>query len=671
MINTAALFSTNFLPGQAGFDTETITGLAEWRQDTPMLFKLLVGADAQAVAWPIYSDGEDCACVLAAPMAQARASWQALCALMDKPRDAAAIVARSAISALLAGGQHWLVLDCVQLVPHNIDTPEYAQALDALRAEAQALHAALLLGERAAVPPPLLAPLLAPPPSLAGASPASGYWSATASAQLADVEELDTQDLPFLQGLEIREWIEDALCYEVAAAGQPETLGLVTPYGRWIVPLSLGVVELGSHHADDGWITFATAARPDAHGVLDLNGSVVLPPAPGNLYVISAHLLQQIDADGASRLLRLPDGALLMDQVDNIGRRDDGYIDIERQADDDERNVCGVLDATGKVVLAPVYSSVQDFGTKKKIAVVSQRIDGRYLFGLANSKGELLAPCQYEAIDCATTSSPPKLRKNLIFAIDAQGLACMLTLDGRQAFAPLYRPAHHLRGVAVQSEFLYVVKDGMVWTMDFTGKLLERLDTLDNFKADISAQLNEALGLNRKKAAPRDSFTPAQIIEQADRAQLHAMATLLLQGDAALAQRCVELTLEEVAEDDPEEEYEGDTPAAACFFLLWSTAAHVLGHGTTLDWKSVDEVARIGQHIALPALRDFSWSGHEDGADMAEGLAAVARHLAPHQLRLVNMHGGEDTYYLGVVRAADAATFSSIALQAALRPELL
>ena len=662
MINTAALFSTTFLPGQAGFDTATITGLAEWRQDTPMLFKLLVGADAQAVAWPIYSDGEDCACVLAAPMAQARASWQALCALMDKPRDAAAIVARSAISALLAGGQPWLVLDCVQLIAHDIDTPGYAQALLALRAEAQALHAALLRGERA-----VLAPLL----SVAGASPASGYWSATASAQLADVEELDTHDLPFLQGLEVREWVEEALCYAVSAAGEPGVQGLVTPYGRWIVPLSLGAVALGSRHVDDGWITFATVGSPDAHGVLDLNGSVVLAPAPGNLYVINAHLLQQIDADGASRLLRLPDGALLMDKVDNIGLRDDGHIDIERQAHDDERNVCGVLDATGKVLLAPAYSSVQDFGTKKKIAVVSQRIDGRYLFGLANIKGELLAPCQYEAIDCATTSSPPKLRKNLIFAIDAQGLACMLTLDGRQAFAPLYPPAHHLRGVAVQGDFLYVVKDGMAWTMDFTGKLLEQLDTLDNFKADISAQLSEAMGLNRKKAAPRDSFTPAQIIEQADRAQLHAMAALLLQGDAALAQRCVELTLEELAEDDPEEEYEGDTPAAACFFLLWSTAAHVLGHGTTLDWKSVDEVPRIGQHIALPALRDFSWRGHEDGEDMAAGLAAIARHLAPHQLRLVNMHGGEDTYYLGVVRAADAAAFSKLALQAALRPELL
>ena len=94
MINTAALFSTTFLPGQAGFDTDAITGLAEWRLDTPMLFKLLIGADAQTVAWPIYGDGEDCPCVLAAPMAQAQANWQALSVLMDRPRDAADIVAR-------------------------------------------------------------------------------------------------------------------------------------------------------------------------------------------------------------------------------------------------------------------------------------------------------------------------------------------------------------------------------------------------------------------------------------------------------------------------------------------------------------------------------------------------------------------------------------------------
>lgn len=662
MINTAALFSTAFLPGQAGFDTEAITGLAEWRLDAPALFKLLIGAGTQAVAWPIYGDGEDCACVLAAPMLQARASWQALSVLMDKPCDDAAIVAHSAISTLLAGGQPWLILDCVQLIPHDIGTPQYAAALDALRAEAQALHSALLRGER-----DVLAPLLA----AGAASPATGYWSATADAQLADIEELDADELSFLQGLEVVGWQEDALCYAVSAAGEPGVTGLVTPYGRWIVPLSRRYVDLGVYYADDGWITFATADAPDAHGVLDLNGTVVLPPAPGALYVISPHLLQQIDTDGASRLLRLPDGALLMDSVDHIGQRDDGYIDIERQAHDDERNVCGVLDATGKVVLPTAYSSVQDFGTKKKIAIVSQRIAGRFLFGLVNSHGELLAPCQYEAIDSATTSSSPKLRKNLIFAIDAQGLACMLTLDGKQAFTPLYPPAHHLRGVAVQSDFLYVIKDGMAWSMDFTGRLLEQFDTVDNFKAAITAQLSEAMGLSKKKPVRRRSFTPAQILAKADRAQLGAMAALLLQGDAELAARCVDITLEELAQDDPEEEYEGDTPEAACFFLLWSTAAHTLGHGTTLDWKAVDEVPRIGQHIGLPALRDFSWAQREDGDAMAEGLAAIAAHLAQHQLRLVNLHGGEDTYYLGVVRAADAAAFSKVALQAALRPVLL
>ncbi|PLY44340.1 hypothetical protein CSZ94_06270 [Janthinobacterium sp. ROICE36] len=662
MINTAALFSTAFLPGQAGFDTETITGLAEWRLDTPMLFKLLIGADTQAVAWPIYGDGEDCACVLAAPMAQAQASWQALCSLMDKPRDAAAIVARAGISTLLTGGQAWLILDCVQLIAHDIDTPEYAAGLDALRAETQALHLALLRGDKQA-----LAPLLA----TGAASPATGYWSATADAQLSDVEELATQDVAFLQGLEVRAWVEDALCYEASKAGQPDILGLVTPYGRWIVPLSLNVVDLDSSDAGYGWITFATAGTPDAHGMLDLNGTVVLPPAPGALYVISPHLVQQYDPDGASRLLRLPDGALLMDGVHHIGQREDGYIDIERQTHDDERNVCGVIDATGKVVLPIAYSSVQDFGKKNKIAIVSQRIAGRSLFGLVNSQGELLAPCQYEAIDSATTSSPPRLRKNLIFAIDAQGLACMLTLNGKQAFTPLYPPAHHLRGVAVQSDFLYVVKEGMAWSMDFTGQLLEQLDTVENFKAAITAQLSEAMGLGKKKAVPRNSFTPAQILAQADREQLRVMAALLFLGDAELAGRCVDITLEELAQDDPEEEYEGDTPAAACFFLLWCTAADVLGHGATLDWKSVDEVPRIAQHIELPALRDFRWADREDGDAMAEGLAAIAAHLAPHQLRLVNLHGGEDTYYLGVVRAQDAAAFSKVALQAALRPVLL
>jgi len=223
----------------------------------------------------------------------------------------------------------------------------------------------------------------------------------------------------------------------------------------------------------------------------------------------------------------------------------------------------------------------------------------------------------------------------------------------------------------VQDDFLYVIKDGCAWSMDFTGALLQQHGTAEAFKADITAQLSAAMGLNRKKAAQKNSYTPAQILQQADHEQLSAMAALLLQGDRDLAQRCVDITLEELAEDDPQEEYEGATPEAACFFLLWSTAAHALGHGTTLDWKATDEVTRIGQHIDLPALRDFGWSEREDGDEMAEGLAAIARHLAPHGLRLVNMQGGEDTYYLGVVRGQDVAAFNNLALQTALRPVLL
>ena len=649
MIPTAALFSTSTLPAHPDFDAEAITGLAEWRHQIPMLFKLLAGSSTQAIAWPIYGDGVETECVLAAPMAQAQANWQALCALMELPQS-------PAISALLAEGQSWLVLDGVQLINHDIGTAEYAGALQALREEAQQLHAALLRGDRQ-----VLAPLLR--------MPELGYWSASASAQLMEIEESDVDELPFLQdqGLEVLEWVEDALCY--AVKGPDGQHGLVTPYGRWIAPLSLGATELDTDHAGDGWMTFAVG---EVHGVMDLNGVIVLPPAPGALYVISPHLLQRELPDGASSLLRLPDGALLLDGVDNFCQRDDGLLDFERQSnDEDERNVCGVMDVHGAVLLPPQFFSVQNFGTKKKLAIVSQRIDGRFLFGLANLKGELVAPCQYSEIDCATTSSPPKVRKNLIYATDAQGLACMLSLDGKQVFTPQYPPAHHLRGVVVQDDFLYVINDGWAWSMDFTGALLQQHGTVEAFKADITAQLSAAMGLSRQKAAPKNSYTPTQILQQAGREQLFAMAALLLQGDRELAQRCVDITLEELAEDDPHEEYEGATIEAACFFLLWSTAAHVLGHGTTLDWKAIDEVARIGQHIDLPALHNFQWVDREDGDNMDAGLAAIARHLAPHGLRLVNMHGGEDTYYLGVVRGQDAAAFSKVALQAALRPVLL
>lgn len=659
MISTAVLFSTTDLPGHPGFDIDDITGLAEWRQTTPMLFKLLLGAQAQAIAWPLYDDGEQHACALAAPMDQARASWQALSALMEPPRDAAAIVARSAIASLLADGQEYLVLDCVQLIDHDIGTPGFAAQLQAMAAEAAALHAALLRGDRAALQP-----------LLAARNDAIGYWCSSASAHLANIEERDKDELPFMQRLNVLEWVEEAQCYEVTAIGNPTVRGLVTPYRRWIVPLEMQAIDLGSHYAGEGWITFAPATQPGCQGLLDLNGTVVLPPAPGALYVISPHLAQRVPPDGASSLLHLPDGAVVMEGVENTCERNDGLLDFERPGSGDERNVHGVMDNHGAIVVPPVYSSVQDFGTRKKIAITSQRIAERFLFGLVNSKGEPLAPCQYSFIDSATTSSPPKLRKNLVYAIDAQGLACMLTLDGKQVFKPQYAPAHHLHGVTAQSDFLFVVKDGMVWRMDFAGELLVQVDTLDGFRADISAQLNRALGLSAEPPVQRNSYTPAQLLELADREQLRAIATLLLQGDQELARQCVEITLEELEEDDPEEEYEGDTPEAACLFLLWSSAADALGRGTTLDWKSVDEIGMIGQHIDLPALQDFTWDGEDDGASITDGFEAIAHHLAPHGLKLVNMHDGDDTCWLAVLREQDMPAFNAIASQSAVNPRV-
>lgn len=660
MISTAVLFSTHHLPDQPDFDMEAISGLAEWRQTTPMLFKLLLGGAAQAITWPLYDDGVEHVCALAAPMAQARASWQALSSLMAPPRDAQAMVARSAIASLLADGEQWLVLDCVQLIDEDIDTPEFAAQLRAIADESAALHAALLRDEQPALQPMLEADMNA-----------IGYWCSSASAHVGIVEERDVEELPFLQQLQVHAWVDDAQCYDVSAAGQPGVHGLVTPYGRWIVPLALQAVELCTHDAENGWFTYAPASQTGCQGLLDLNGTVVLPPAPGKLYVISPHLALRLREHGASSMLHLPDGAVVMEGVENTCERHDGLLDFERPSqDDNERNLHGVMDAHGAVVVPPVYSSVQDFGTRKKIAIVSQRIDGRFLFGLVNIKGELLAPCQYSLIDSATTSSPPKLRKNLIYATDAQDLVCMLTLDGKQAFTPQYAPAHYLPGIAAQSDFLFVIRDGMVWRMDFAGELLAQLDTVDGFKADISAQLKQAMNLGRQAPVERNSYTPAQVIEQADRDQLRAIAALLLQGDEALAQRCVDLTLEDLAEDNPDEECDGDTPEAACLFLLWSNASDVLGHGTTLDWKSVEQITIIGQHIAVPALQDFTWDGFDDGETITEGFEAIARHLAPHGLKLVNMHDGEDTYWLAVLREQDMAAFDAIARQSAINPRV-
>ena len=93
---------------------------------------------------------------------------------------------------MLADGEQWLVFDCVQLIAHDIGTPEFAAQLADIAAESAALHAALLRGER-----PALQPLLA------ADSDAIGYWCSSASAHLGNIEERDIAELPFLQQLQV------------------------------------------------------------------------------------------------------------------------------------------------------------------------------------------------------------------------------------------------------------------------------------------------------------------------------------------------------------------------------------------------------------------------------------------------------------------------------------
>ena len=352
MIKVSVLFAVNTFPTENDNYNDdanpNIAGLAEWFLNIPDLFLLLLGKDAKAAPFAVYGEaGTNKALVLETLKAQQR--WQVFYALacQQKPAiNSAALMAQLAIinDLLMATKHAYLALDIWSSVTAKNQTKKtYNAHVESL------LKQAILLDEVLAtsLPNHLAEPILA---MLENSQHQLGYWSKAVIARQFEIEREDIAHIPLLADYQEYEnenpsWLYHIPAYIVHKKGSAERspIGVVTPYGRWLVPLELGMTAVDDLYNEQqtscfGWIKCDAVEYDKKHNctrhdsvLFDINGNqatavmqnTALTIHSANVGSIVRNYLQNGEQ---ADIVNLPDLTVILADVSGVDYSEDGYI---------------------------------------------------------------------------------------------------------------------------------------------------------------------------------------------------------------------------------------------------------------------------------------------------------------------------------------------------------
>ena len=700
MPNASVLFSLHEFPDHARpLDEEAgdVAGLAEWFDAVPALFLLLVGEGQRASS--AIGNCDDAQVLLASSMKDARARWQRFRALTAALLPMEAHTEMDRIQDALDSSPHpWLVLDTIDLAWDSSNAEAFGAHLAQLQVHGASLVAAL---QPEGAPAPCTAVAELPEvlrPLVSDWRRQWGWWSDQVIARLWAVEyETEDERAPFLQALTVDDWRPDLAAYVVhppndanggkkkrAEANRRPPVGLVTPYGRWLLPFEAGATSVYQGRASGPWVialrddtdkTKKKSALPSvAGGLMDRNGVWRYPV--GNLGyadVVAEDLLWAdfpAEPKAGGQLVRISTGEVLHAGVTSAFQSDDGLL---RLRDAQERSA--VASADGARILVPHrYEAVRNFDTRKRWAVMA---DSKGLEGVVALDGRELIPCKHGHIARGNRDAPPKVYgRNRFIGLDFAPMQLMLyDTDGRPVSAAMHFWTDTGNPIVEGDRLLTLNEDGpdaQVQWVDFDGQVLERtgMTRTEFYEARREGRSHNA---RRKKKSVDDTSLQAICDEAATgRGWLVDLIGCVWLGDKAASQAALQALLDQLrAAMAPEA---GPDAVTA---LLWGVdnpregLVYAVTGGsplfTTFDWKDGDAVKSLALPVPGNAWDGFQWEPLDNGDDITEGLDAARKHLAPHGYALYELQSLGDYYAVGAVRTKDRSRFKKLVGQAALQ----
>ena len=451
MLRCACLFAHDHpSTPESDWDTEHghVDGWAEWFESIPLLFLYLMG-DAehlpQIAPCAMFGDADSPACLMA-PLAEARARWQALDArmraLLPLCPDAVQKQWAHMHRTITESTRHWLILDCSAFCDAALGTPEMFAFLQQVQARCTAWGPA---GRFAAgdLPAALL-------PLLDEATGEWGWWNPSVVERAYQVEAQPHDEWPdglraAYEPVDEYAWLDEVQAYRVRPTARDDdpdgAVGLVTPYGRWLVNIEEGASQI---YVDTGYIVVLQRGewndgRPS--GLKDLNGKDVVPVSAGycNLSPVTRTLVLGCEKPATSNatetttLRRLPDCTPLFDNLTGAALNDDGRVRLFHPDDTES-----VVDATtGALLFDARYKHVFAFKKKLGLAVVERNVTGEpgphhsgVVQGVIHESGRLVVPCEYAWIHHAYKQPPKILQGRRLLAFTAEGRPHFYSIDG-------------------------------------------------------------------------------------------------------------------------------------------------------------------------------------------------------------------------------------------------
>jgi hypothetical protein len=684
-MNRVYLFSLPELLTEENLPDIEIKGLAEWSDHVPDLFLFLIGPSPATFPWAVYDDGNHPPAFVC-DWADAAARLDALITLAQDTSDLAEQL--TPIRTLLHEQRNRLVV----LHVSELASPQHGRKYDKkgfkgfmaeLVARADALAAEFAAAEAigsVGAAQPALARLLAQPQRELGywdARIETGYW--------LDHDEPD--EVPeFLREFDgywhnhaesAADFDRKLGAYEVrrCVPGAPTLYGIVTGYGRWLLPLSevQPFTNRYDKHATRSWIEISRQVDPASvkseqdvrvYGLLDANGVEVLPMDYVSLHTVGDKLIyfrtlaDYLAGKHCYRLMRVDTGEVLPDEFDEYlySARDDGYIEAGLFGDAPRR---GLLDRDGRRVTDFVFEGFSEFHKKHKVAIVQQ--GGKC--GLIDQHGKVILPIVYDRIAQKLSDGPPHFHGNATLIFTAQydngerihRSDCVGVADktGRVIAPPEWEP-WHLQWAFDKDGRMLVHRDDVMYNLYADGTLSEPQGSLRATLDEMSRAFAE-----RWKMPQPDAPDAATLAAQVDRAACDELISILCRGNteacASVQTLLAELLGSGNAQDDGDDSsiyVTADDQPATPFFRVLAFALRDEGIWMHLDWKAVDEIPHAASHLPdLAPLQSFTWDGMALGEDISDGFDALDAHLARHGYRLVNYRTDGDYYLVGAVTA--------------------